>query len=140
MPDGTLRFDILALNARDSVLLAVECSSEFYKADKLAKLVTRANELDKALRAAGGMDDAPHIQPVFVVNKKRGVAAQHLVESARQMNIGLIALEDIEDLLDYLSVGEPHSTVLERFEDCFPRNSGPKSRGVFQELGRYEIW
>ena len=140
LPEGLLRFDILALGHRDSVLLAVECSSNWFGDDKLAKLVTRAREVEAFLTRLVAPSDVPRVLPVVAVTKEKGVAPPHLLEAAQSHGVGIIAREDLLELLTSLSVGEPLSDQGSRFGACFPEGSWLNPPNLNQEIGKYERW
>jgi hypothetical protein len=140
MPDGLMRFDILAFGKRDSILLAVECSSDWFGDDKLAKLVTRSRELGSVLAKGLAPSDVPCVQPALVVTKERAVAPPHLLAAAENHGVGVIAREDLLDLVTYLGGDEPPQSLSERFATCFPQGSWLGPPNTIHEFGKYETW
>jgi hypothetical protein len=128
VPDGILRFDILAFDPRDSIILAAEVTTGFLVPDKLAKLVTRANALRLFLEERlAGMGDAPTVQPLMIVTTDRAPAPPHLIAAAADYGAGLIAREDLAALVDHLEAGD-HPAARGRFDSCFPNNSWTRNQ------------
>lgn len=140
LPRDALRFDVLAFSNTDRTVLAVECSSEFLGAEKLAKLVSRSNEIRLYLQQVLAEDDVPQVQPVLAVTRRKTTASKNLLDAAREHSVGLLAREDLSDLVDYLAAGEPASVLRSRFDDCFPNGTWRRSISIAQELGHFETW
>jgi hypothetical protein len=138
--EGIMRFDVLAFGHRDTMVLAVECSSDWFGDDKLAKLVTRAREVESVLGGTMAVSDIPRVQPVVVVTKARKVAPPHLLLAAEKHAVGVIAREDLLDLVEYLAASEPHRALNNRFAACFPQGSWLGPPNIIQEIGKYETW
>jgi hypothetical protein len=91
LPRDTLKVDVLAFSSTDRTLLVVECSSDFFGTEKLAKLVTRSKELGLYLQGVMAGDDVPQVQPVVAVTRKRAIAPKNLIDAARAHDVGLLA-------------------------------------------------
>jgi hypothetical protein len=140
LPDGLMRFDVLAFGRHDSVLLAAECSSDWLGDDKLAKLVTRTRELSEVLKAGLAPSDVPRVQPALVVTKPKAVAPPHLLQAAEHHAVGIIAQEDLLELLAYVAADEPEQALVTRFAACFPQGSWLGPPNAAYEFGKYDVW
>jgi hypothetical protein len=54
--------------------------------------------------------------------------------------VGIIAREDLLDLVDCLAADEPPKALAERFSAAFPANSWLGLPNAIQEIGKYELW
>ena len=140
LPDGVGDFNLLAEAPGKPLLVAVECSSGWCGPEKLGKIVARANELSRLLRERVAKEELSCVQPALAVNKKRELAAGHLLKSARQYGVGVFALEDMLELLDMVAAGEPPGRIGRRLADCLPSGSPPLLRPLADQLGVYEQW
>jgi hypothetical protein len=140
LPEGVGEFDLLAERRDQGCLLAVEGTSGWCGPEKLGRIVARAKELGRLLRPDVAPEELTVVLPALAVNKPRQLAADHLLKSARDYEVGVIALEDMMDLLDMVGLGERPSAISERFADCFPSTAALLLRRAYDDIQVYERW
>jgi hypothetical protein len=135
--DGRLPIDLMAFHPADRTVLIVECTTDWLGDDKLAKLVTRTNEIATAMRQRLA-DCTPPVMPLIVVAKPRETAPKALLASADKHGVGVLAEEDVSELVQLLRAGVTAKEVDLRFEGCFPH--GGMRRYAATEHSRIEDW
>lgn len=110
--------DIVAFSVDDAKVLIVECTTDWLGDDKLAKLVGRANGMKRHLEleiAEGG----PSVVAAISVGRPRQDAPPATLKAIIKHDLGLLAADDLGDLLSKIRSGVPSRELIERFNEAF---------------------
>jgi hypothetical protein len=116
--------DVILCSNDHQIIVILECTIDEPPDKKLRLLVDRTRGVEERL-AAALPSDRPHIRALLALARPRGRVPDDLIDALQTNGVGLLALDDGEEILALVERGTPRRELRRRFEMLFAFRSMP---------------